>query len=564
MSESKFCLLMIVRDESPIITRALNSLKNIFDSYIISDTGSTDDTIDVINTWMLNNNKTGEIVLNEWKNFGYNKSLLWKYAYENSKSKYFIFLDADEVFIKNETVPDSYLTIEDADKLYKELENSSENIYKIQTVYGTLKYVRWNMCRNNQLYVWKQPVHEYFEGTVNGSSKNIDWIYNLARKEGNSSRNPDRYKLDADMLLEYLEENPNNDRATFYLAQTYESVDVNKAIEYYKKCVDIENGWVQQRYIACLRLSRRLSNVIEKIKYLTIGNELCSSRLECLYELMMIEYNRNNYSKGYSYGIMNKSRSINSTDLFIEYAVYEYKFDFTFSICCYHVGEFQKAINSSLTSYKKSPQNISNAILPNLRWYTPTDKVVNDNTLMVIDNFYKYPESIRKYGLSLEYNTTGNYPGFRSECQLEKNYFVGLFGDIKDRFEGILGKKIVYFPTGYNSSFQYATDKDKSWIHRDKTEWSVIIYLTPDAPVDSGTLFYRHKDTGIEYIKSVADETLLNGDTYKPDKWELVDKIGNKFNRCVMFRGKRTHISGNYFGNTKENGRLFQVFFFDT
>ena len=68
MSESKFCLLMIVRDESPIITRALNSLKNIFDSYIISDTGSTDDTIDVINTWMLNNNKTGEIVLNEWKN----------------------------------------------------------------------------------------------------------------------------------------------------------------------------------------------------------------------------------------------------------------------------------------------------------------------------------------------------------------------------------------------------------------------------------------------------------------------------------------------------------------
>ena len=221
MSESKFCLLMIVRDESPIITRALNSLKNIFDSYIISDTGSTDDTIDVINTWMVKNNKSGEIVLNEWKNFGYNKSLLWKYAYENSKSKYFIFLDADEVFIKNETVPDSYLTIEDADKLYEELENSSENIYKIQTVYGTLKYVRWNMCRNNQLYVWKQPVHEYFEGTVNGSSKNIDWIYNLARKEGNSSRNPDRYKLDADMLLEYLEENPNNDRATFYLAQTY-------------------------------------------------------------------------------------------------------------------------------------------------------------------------------------------------------------------------------------------------------------------------------------------------------------------------------------------------------
>ena len=135
-----------------------------------------------------------------------------------------------------------------------------------------------------------------------------------------------------------------------------------------------------------------MSNVIEKIKYLTVGNELCSSRLECLYELMLIEYNRNNYSKGYSYGIMNKSRSINSNDLFIEYEVYEYKFDFTFSICCYHVGEFQKGINSSLTAYKKSPQHLSNLIIPNLRWYTPTDKVVNENTLMVIDNFYKFPD----------------------------------------------------------------------------------------------------------------------------------------------------------------------------
>ncbi len=39
-----FCLLMIVRDESTIIRRALDSMKNIIGSYYICDTGSVDGT----------------------------------------------------------------------------------------------------------------------------------------------------------------------------------------------------------------------------------------------------------------------------------------------------------------------------------------------------------------------------------------------------------------------------------------------------------------------------------------------------------------------------------------
>ena len=47
-------------------------------------------------------------------------------------------------------------------------------------------------------------------------------------------------------------------------------------------------------------------------------------------------------------------------------------------------------------------------------------------------------------------------------------------------------------------------------------------------------------------------------------KWEMVDKIGNVFNRLILYRSNNFHVSLDYFGTNKENGRLFQVFFFNT
>ena len=99
---------MIVKDEEIIIERAFESLKHVFDSYVICDTGSTDNTVNVIKEWMNTNNKEGEIIFKEWVNFGFNKSYLWEYFRNNKKSEYVIFLDADEVFITNPNDNNSY------------------------------------------------------------------------------------------------------------------------------------------------------------------------------------------------------------------------------------------------------------------------------------------------------------------------------------------------------------------------------------------------------------------------------------------------------------------------
>ena len=55
-------------------------------------------------------------------------------------------------------------------------------------------------------------------------------------------------------------------------------------------------------------------------------------------------------------------------------------------------------------------------------------------------------------------------------------------------------------------------------------------------------------------------------DTFSQDltKWEVVDTVGNVFNRLILFNAKRYHMSMDYFGKDKTDSRLFQVFFFST
>jgi len=55
------CLNMIVKNESLIITRLFDSVVNIIDTYCICDTGSTDDTINIIEKYFNDKSIKGKI-----------------------------------------------------------------------------------------------------------------------------------------------------------------------------------------------------------------------------------------------------------------------------------------------------------------------------------------------------------------------------------------------------------------------------------------------------------------------------------------------------------------------
>jgi hypothetical protein len=192
--------------------------------------------------------------------------------------------------------------------------------------------------------------------------------------------------------------------------------------------------------------------------------------------------------------------------------------------------------------------------------------------LIVIDNFYNNAQETRDFVLSQEFSVKGNYPGRRTISYANE----GLKAVIQKYVEPF-GGKITEFPipkedgsnasTIYNGSFQYTTSRDRSWVHIDGyNNWAGVVYLTPDAPLSAGTAFYNFYDG----TKCKRDMDILENksetDKYSQDltKWEQVDKVGNVFNRLILFNSNRFHMSMDYFGDTLENSRLFQVFFFST
>ena len=191
-------------------------------------------------------------------------------------------------------------------------------------------------------------------------------------------------------------------------------------------------------------------------------------------------------------------------------------------------------------------------------------------SLVVIDNFYNNPMQTRNYILSQEFNVRGNYPGQRTI-----SYASAELKHIIQRNIMAVGGKIIDFPIPttenadkiYNGSYQFTTSRDRSWVHTDGyNNWAGVLYLTPDAPLSSGTAFYQFDDGAMGEDDQKILDNKAQTDTYSQDmtKWKKVDQVGNVFNRLILFNAKRFHMSMDYFGDSKENGRLFQVFFFST
>ncbi len=116
------CLNMIVKNEAHIITETLNSISKYIDYWVISDTGSTDGTQDLIKNYFKEKNIPGELVEHEWKNFGYNRTKALESCY--NKTDYVLIIDADDLIVgdfkfPNQMNADEYLITIGTDFVYQ-------------------------------------------------------------------------------------------------------------------------------------------------------------------------------------------------------------------------------------------------------------------------------------------------------------------------------------------------------------------------------------------------------------------------------------------------------------
>lgn len=324
--KSTICLTMIVKNEASCIAKCLNHMKDYIDYWVICDTGSVDNTVNIIKETMAG--IPGEVLHHQWQDFATNRNLGIEAAKE--KADYTLIMDADDSLI-----------VEDKNIF----NNLNKDAYRLKIKHGTLEYYRPQLIKNTIDFKYKGVLHEYIE-LPQCEYVQLDGCYIQTSFNGARSRNPNKFKDDAEVLEKALIVEPNNDRYRFYLAQSYRDAGMDlKAIENYEKRA-MMGGWREEIFISLLEAAKakeRLGFNIYDIEcaYLK-ASYTHPGRAEPLYYLSKLFRCTNNMIKAYCYAKLSLQIPKPEEALFLEEDCYYYKRLDELGICSYYIGHIDE------------------------------------------------------------------------------------------------------------------------------------------------------------------------------------------------------------------------------
>lgn len=267
MKKATISLSIIVRNEANIILDMLNSVYKIIDYYVVVDTGSTDNTKEVIANFFNNKNISGEIIDHKWKNYGDARNVALEAT--RGKADFAFWIDADDQLIIE---PDFNIDEFKNMLFYYDGVSCEYNRY-------SYKFEQTSFVSTKKPWKWYGALHE----VLFCENSNIKYIKELKIKQyqiGYSWSNPNKWKDYVIMIEDFIKDINENDifypRWIFYLAQAYlDNEDYNNAIKYYKKRTEINSGFNEEIYISLFRIGE----IKQFLKY--DMNEVISSYLMC-------------------------------------------------------------------------------------------------------------------------------------------------------------------------------------------------------------------------------------------------------------------------------------------
>lgn len=348
---NKICLNMIVRNESHVIRRCLESVKPYIDAYVICDTGSTDGTQTIIREVM--GEIPGEVHERPWVDFGSNRTEALHLA--RAHGDYLLFIDADEVLCGT----GGPLGKLEADAYYLPVE------------YSGTSYQRCALVSTRLDWMWKGVLHEYLESNPAAIFGNLTEPKIVVYHEGARSRDPDTYKKDVALLEQGVRDEPQNARYWFYLAQSYKDAgDLHKAREAYAHRAAML-GWVEETWYAMFQyanLSDQLNSMEAPTAYLRAYQYL-PTRAETLHNLGRYHRLKNEGHLAYLY--LHQAARIKkpATGLFIDNSVYDWRCWDELGITCYYINRIDEGKTACLKALAHAPQVEQERIRTNYRFF---------------------------------------------------------------------------------------------------------------------------------------------------------------------------------------------------
>jgi GR25 family glycosyltransferase involved in LPS biosynthesis len=487
------CLNMIVKDESHIIQSTLEKLCNKikFDYWVICDTGSSDNTPDIIKNFFQERGINGEIYFDEWVNFAHNRTLALQRAYK--KTDLLFVFDADDELCGTIDIPKEVLF----DQYHLKFGSSQG-----------MSYTRVLLINNHRRFEYFSVIHEFISCKEENATQSVidgDY-YVVSGRSGNRSKDPNKYLNDA-LVLEkaYGEALEKNDhlfhRYAFYCANSYKDCGkYEDAIKWYKITLGHQNQWAQEKYVSCLSLYE----CYEKISlreagffYLVKSFSYDTQRVECIFHLLVHYCCENMHSIAYNYYLNIKDYFENNylnfqanmaNKLFVTMDKYNFFVPYYMILIADKVQDFKCVIKMYEIIFTKKQQMFSEWHISNLFYnlkfflhYVSKDDnnfsaVANEYIRFLHDNgvnlnnikcFTEDYDIYTKHGINLDFfimrQVTNKTSAFSSEqCMNSKNilFYTG-FSEIDWNytytFDNALGgseKAVAYlskcFPKNYN------------------------------------------------------------------------------------------------------------------
>lgn len=239
----RLVLVSMVKNESKIIDRMIKSvIKYVpnLDGIFIYDTGSTDNTVELVENLLKECDISGAVYKGSWVNFGISRSESLRTAREwvlgngwDGPKTWGLFLDAD-MLLGSPMDRSKFDTLEDS------VDGISLNQKNSSIVYANMRLIRFSKD-------WKcvGPTHEYWD-----IGSRLTWDQPFIDDIGDGGAKADKFHRDARLLEEELLLNPKHDRTLFYLGQTYQCLgQLDKSNEMLARRVEV-GGWDEEVYMA--------------------------------------------------------------------------------------------------------------------------------------------------------------------------------------------------------------------------------------------------------------------------------------------------------------------------
>jgi tetratricopeptide (TPR) repeat protein len=327
----RIIVLLMIKNESRIICRSITSALKIADAVCVSDTGSTDNTIQILKDFYPTLSIPAKTYEHPWTNFGINRTKSFydakQFCHEldwNPSKTYALAIDAD-----------MELVVESSFDKQKDLTGKG---YSLTQKAGTLHYINARLLRIDQPWKCVGATHEYWDGPNEGPlSDSKLWIND--RNDGGCKA--DKFTRDLAMLQAELKEQPTNVRTHFYLAQTFKCLGRHEeSIEYYKKRIEL-GGWFEEVWYAHYMIAHQyleLKKPEEAELWVQKGQNYNSYRAESLYLLVKHFRIVGHQWKAMHYYLEAKKIRKPDVALFLESEVYDHLLDYEYTVLQYYVN----------------------------------------------------------------------------------------------------------------------------------------------------------------------------------------------------------------------------------